>query len=693
MADNFPGEVNKMFEVEKSDDDNFGEDCETDSVKVDECHIEESESDEFVETRCGLGTCRPSLLQRLNNPPVLLTCLCVYTLIHGFSVNGINNVNTTSYERRFDLKSSSVGWISSSYDISAAICGVVIGFYGNRRKKGRILTCAFLLSSIGSLCMWLPHIITERYEWGQDQSHLCSSTGRTITETADSCAKDDQKLSNFLTFLLIGQLMHGVGGSTLITVGYSFIDDSVTAATSPVYISMIGLCQMLGPMVGFLVGGMLLDVYVDFEKMGDEEWKLTPSDPRWVGAWWVGFFISSILMFLFGLPFVLFGAELPTAKVVRETRISETHNDGDTPTSRLSGAISVRQFPALLCRLIRNPAFMCVAFAGASMGLVSISMATFLPKYIQNIYGVTASAAATYAGLLVIPGAALGQMFGGFVIRRWRMKVQAILKFLIIVTFLASLSKACFFMNCDIVVWNTNVTDSVPAEPVDYDQCSTGCHCDDSLYHVVCDKDGRQFYSPCMAGCKSELDSRTYTDCQCVSSRTNVTSVSMENCIPSTCNSLLYIFLFMIFLSAFFVTSSTVPALTVVLRCAHENERTFALGLLNFIARVIGTIPGPILYGSVIDSTCNKWGEKCGHNTSCWKYNNAYMGEYMALLGMGFTGVSAFFFFMAYKLYKPPIPRKKESRSDRGSSDPNEIDSPVGLCALPNMELTEDTRL
>jgi hypothetical protein len=47
--------------------------------------------------------------------------------VSGFAVNGINNVNTTSYERRFDLTSSSVGWICSSFDISAAICGVVIG--------------------------------------------------------------------------------------------------------------------------------------------------------------------------------------------------------------------------------------------------------------------------------------------------------------------------------------------------------------------------------------------------------------------------------------------------------------------------------------------------------------------------------------------------------------------------------------
>lgn len=87
---------------------------------------------------------------------------------------------------------------------------------------------------------------------------------------------------------------------------------------------------------------------------------------------------------------------LSAAKYVRETRESETHNDGEP--KRLDNNISVRHFPALLCRLLRNPAFMCVAFAGAFMGLVTIAMATFLPKYIQNIYGTTASAAATYAG-------------------------------------------------------------------------------------------------------------------------------------------------------------------------------------------------------------------------------------------------------------------------------------------------------
>ena len=38
---------------------------------------------EEIETRCGLGQCRPALLQRLNNPKVLCFCLCAYTLVQG----------------------------------------------------------------------------------------------------------------------------------------------------------------------------------------------------------------------------------------------------------------------------------------------------------------------------------------------------------------------------------------------------------------------------------------------------------------------------------------------------------------------------------------------------------------------------------------------------------------------------------
>ena len=38
---------------------------------------------EFVETRCGVGSCRPSWLQRANNPKILCLCICMYIAVQG----------------------------------------------------------------------------------------------------------------------------------------------------------------------------------------------------------------------------------------------------------------------------------------------------------------------------------------------------------------------------------------------------------------------------------------------------------------------------------------------------------------------------------------------------------------------------------------------------------------------------------
>ena len=39
---------------------------------------------------------------------------------------------------------------------------------------------------------------------------------------------------------------------------------------------------------------------------------ITPEDPRWVGAWWVGFLIASALFLVAAIPISAYGAELPS---------------------------------------------------------------------------------------------------------------------------------------------------------------------------------------------------------------------------------------------------------------------------------------------------------------------------------------------------------------------------------------------
>ena len=76
----------------------------------------------------------------------------------------------------------------------------------------------------------------------------------------------------------------------------------------------------LGPVVGFALGALMLQFYVDLFTIDTETLNLTPDDPRWVGAWWGGFVICGSLLLLVSIPFFSFPRMLSkeTRKLLRE---------------------------------------------------------------------------------------------------------------------------------------------------------------------------------------------------------------------------------------------------------------------------------------------------------------------------------------------------------------------------------------
>lgn len=50
---------------------------------------------------------------------------------------------------------------------------------------------------------------------------------------------------------------------------------------------------------------------------------LTPRDPRWVGAWWLGFFVFSWMLVLSGAFLLCFPKEMPKFKVKRAKALQE----------------------------------------------------------------------------------------------------------------------------------------------------------------------------------------------------------------------------------------------------------------------------------------------------------------------------------------------------------------------------------
>ena len=66
------------------------------------------------------------------------------------------------------------------------------------------------------------------------------------------------------------------------------------------------------------------------------------------------------------------------------------------------------------------------------------------------------------------------------------------------------------------------------------------------------------------------------------------------------------------FFSIFLGFILSLPNTAAVLRCVHVDNRSMAIGVHAIIARLVGGIPGPIMFGYFIDKTCMYLNITCG---------------------------------------------------------------------------------
>lgn len=80
---------------------------------------------------------------------------------------------------------------------------------------------------------------------------------------------------------------------------------------------------------------------------------------------------------------------------------------------------------------------------------------------------------------------------------------------------------------------------------------------------------------------------------------------------------------------------------------------------------ILGSIPGPILFGKMIDLTCLLWQRKCDDNDgSCFFYNNKNMS--LNLMGIALAGkfLSILFFTLSLIFYKASPEKEEEADPD-----------------------------
>ncbi|KAM6289419.1 solute carrier organic anion transporter family member 4C1-like [Aegotheles albertisi] len=623
---------------------------------------------------CGWGRCAPKALQLCNNPEGYLAAYSLLAVFQGIVVNGLINISISTIEKRYELNSSLTGLISASYDIAFCILSLFVSFFGERGHKPRWLAFSAFMLGLGSLIFSLPHFSSGKYHYGAKLGDTCQIPGASSVNFTCS-ASTKSSLSNYLYVFILGQLLLGIGGTPLYTLGTAFIDDSVPKHRSSLYIGIGYAMSLLGPAVGYVLGGQLLNIYIDIQI--PESMKMDQDDPRWLGAWWIAFLACFFAIWLLILPFSCFPKHLPGTAKIQAEKISETHNDGSEALVEAKNiGKSFKDFPVALLILLKNPVLISLIIASSLEALVATGFATFLPKFIENQFGKTSSFSATLGGLVLIPAAALGQIISGILVSKCKMDCKSVIKFMIGTCSVALLLNTVFlFAKCGNEPF-AGVSETYNGTGMLYNltaPCNANCRCLRAVYHPVCGRDEVEYFSPCFAGCTSHLFNnlkKTYHNCSCIGKpkRKTYSEDFLYEAVPGKCPTQcksLPLFLTFFFFAVVFTFMAVTPTTVAILRCVPDKQRSFALGVQSVFLRLLGTIPGPILFGVAIDNSCTLWDvNECQIKGACWVYDN----ERMAYLLMGISAackiITIIFVVMAVYLYKPPPASAALSQKD-----------------------------
>ncbi|XP_028259006.1 solute carrier organic anion transporter family member 2A1 [Parambassis ranga] len=546
----------------------------------------------------------------------------------------------TTIERRYGLSSYSSGTISSLNEISNSVLIVFVSYFGNRVHRPRIIGIGGLLMAVSAMLLTLPHFLSQPYEYDSvlHNRHDICNLQRNLSAT-EMCGRDETRrladTNNLWILMASAQLLFGVGSVPIQPFGISYIDDFAGPGNSPLYIAILFAVSVFGPAIGYLLGSVMLQIYVDVDKTGlawaQEE--LRHGDPRWVGAWWMGLLITTGCLVLTSIPYFFFPRSLPSEE--NETESEPDIND-DFKRPEISVFDFLKMFPRMFVRLLLSPLFLILVLAQCCFSSVISSLATFLNKFLERQYGASAAYSSLLVGAVNLPAVAVGMLVGGVIMKKVGLTLKTIPRFS--VTMLTVSTLCCiplFFLGCP-----TQRVSEVNHYQIgrygSLSKCYANCSCPASAFNPVCGSDGIEYISPCHAGCTNFTKDpnnthrvQVYTNCRCIPG--SQSHAHPAPC-PNNCSHFLLPTILIISLASLIACLTHNPMYMMVLRCVPSEEKSFAIGIQFLLMRLLAWLPAPAVFGMAIDTSCVWWKHVCGKKFSCGYYdNNILRNRYLGL--------------------------------------------------------------
>ncbi|NXL78573.1 SO2B1 protein, partial [Leptocoma aspasia] len=537
-------------------------------------------------------------------------------------VSGYLKSSISTIERRYGLSSQTSGLLASFNEVGNTLLIVFLSYFGSRVHRPRLIGCGALLVSLAGFLMSLPHFITGPYEYDQSVASTFSNTtdlcqpgapGAWANLSSASCTRRASRENHeVLLVMFTAQALLGIGGVPIQPFGISYIDDFASDRNSPLYLGILFSVTVIGPGVAFMLGSAMLRFYVDIDKVSTAEVQLTNKDPRWVGAWWLGFLVAASLVALSALPYFFFPREMP--KEVGE--VLHTHT-----------SVGMKCFPVVLLRNLRHPVYLLVVLAQVNISAMVAGLATFMGKFLERQFSLTASLANMIIGAVNVPGAMVGIVVGGAILKRFQMSLRQCSALCVLGMLLCLLTAfPLLFLGCPtqkvagVTYWDSSGFGHHDTE------CNAQCRCPERGFNPICGCDGVEYTSPCSAGCSTvsllpDSSILNYTGCSCIAGPGPAGWARPGPC-GSGCSHLLLPFVVLSCLAGILASTSHTPSFMLILRSIQPEDKSFAVGIQFMLLRVLAWMPGPVLYGSAIDTSCLLWERRCERRAACRYYDN-----------------------------------------------------------------------
>ncbi|XP_034472756.1 solute carrier organic anion transporter family member 74D [Drosophila innubila] len=702
---------------------------------------------------CGLANWHPPWLQKYATTKSFIAVYGLLGTIQAMSYMYFM-VTLTTLEKRFKITSQTTGIVLSGNEISQILLSLILSYIGGQRNRPRWIAWGIAICGLSCYILVLPHFIygagdevlqlTKEYQnslfnVSTDFNYTLASANALKSQAGQLCGVGSKEencdsLFNYVPLVLIfcSQFVLGIGNTMYYSLGQTYLDDNTKRTNTPLMLSVAMALRMIGPVFGFIVGFVSLNTFIDPSKTP----LIDDKDPRWLGAWWLGWVILGTMMCLLSGLIALFPKQLPkkldserhnshlphvlrTEELKREEGLFLTSRSSSNATLDHIGAAAqadlpkLKDFPRALMRLLRNKLLMFNIIAGVFFVLSASGFMTFLSKYMEVMFHKSAHKATIIVGPASILGMVVGVITSGLVLTKKKPSVSKVLMWNIFVGFVYICGQITYaFLYCPDSVSMAHVGKFNLST-----NCNANCSCEGVSYSPVCHVESdTTYFSACHAGCSSwNPDTKVYDNCTCLTealtilpkfeerserlmqgfdttirpdldldlmtglplmgmpddnldlsdvpllnddysaeieagkdllsrSKRAVSNLVLEPgvCLKG-CSTAFWAFSITSMVINWLGCSGRIGTVLVNYRSVSTEDKSFAQGLALMMLSLFALIPGPIIFGRIIDATCLVWTETCNgigncqlHDQTKFRYSVNFVSGLLTLFGIFF---------------------------------------------------------